>query len=526
MSEKTKITYATLSADDEALQLALDAAIAQTRDEWLGVEVPAFINGERVIADEKIESYSPIDTGLHVCSAQKGTADDAKAAIAAAKAAFPGWRETPWQERVAVIRKVADRMEEETMALSAMLIFEVGKSRLEALGEVTEAIDLLRYYAKSMEENDGFIKELGKLNPDDPNEKNYSVLRPYGVWVVISPFNFPLALSAAPIAAALVTGNTVVFKGSSDTLCNGWRTAELFAEAGLPRGVLNYVSGPGSTVGEELLENPDVDGWTFTGSYEIGQRVLRAAIDGPFPRPAIIEAGGKNPAIVSKTADLDKAVTGVVRSAFGLSGQKCSACSRVYVQEDVYEAFRERLVGVTRALSVGDPTQPASFMGTVINRRAYENYQRYVAMARDAGTVLAGGGVRREKDLSKGYFVEPTVVEGLSEGHEMVKKELFVPILHIVPVRSLEEAMEKANDTHYGLTAGFFGEDQKEIEWFYANIQAGTTYVNREAGATSGAWPGVQAFGGWKGSGSSGKAIGGLYTLALYMREQSRTTLG
>ena len=237
MAQKIKITYATLSADNEDLQSAYDSAIDKVKAEWLGAEVPMFINGEKVFTDEKFKSFSPINVDMHLCTAQKGTADHANSAIAAAKAAFPGWRKTPWEERAAIIRAIGEKFSDHSLDLSALMILEVGKNRLEALGEVEETADLLRYYAGSMEKNKGFVNELGKLNPDDPREQNFSVLRPYGVWVVISPFNFPMALAAAPIAAALVTGNTVVFKGSSDTPYNAWKTAEMFMDAGLPPGV-------------------------------------------------------------------------------------------------------------------------------------------------------------------------------------------------------------------------------------------------------------------------------------------------
>ncbi len=526
MAQKFKITYATMSADNEELQSAFDEAIARVKSGWLGVEVPMFINGEKVYADEKFESYSPINTEMHLCSAQKGTVEHARTAIAAARAAFPQWCKTPWQERVAIIRDIAEKISDNSLELSALMIFEVGKSRLEALGEVEETADLLRYYATQMEKNKGYVNEMGKLNPDDPLEQNFSVLRPYGVWVVISPFNFPIALSAAPIAAALVTGNTVVFKGSSDTPYDGWKTAELFAEAGLPPGVFNYVSGPGRTVGQELQDNPDIDGWTFTGSYDVGMNVFKKGGAGLYPRPAIIEMGGKNPTIVSKTADVNKAAVGVMRAVFGLDGQKCSACSRVYVQEDIYDDFKAKLVEITKAIKVGDPTERDTFMGTVVNKKAYEDYQKFMEKARADGTVLVGGNILTEGEFAKGHFVEPAIVEGLPEDHELVKSELFLPILHLAKVKTLDEAMEKANDTHYGLTAGFFGEDKEEVDWFFENIQAGTTYANRVAGATTGAWPGVQCFGGWKGSGSSGKGIGALYTLPLYMHEQSRTIIG
>lgn len=522
MTQKFKITYATLSADNEELQSTLDQAITQVKSKKLGIEAPMFINGEKVYADDKFKAYSPVNTDLHLCTAQNGTPEHAQAAIKAAQAAFPGWRKTPWQDRVALIRTLAEKISDNIMELSAIMILEVGKSRLEALGEVEETADLLRYYAKSMEENGGFVNEMGKLNPKDQTERNYSVLVPYGVWLVISPFNFPMALSAAPIAAALVTGNTVVFKGALKTPYMSWKTTELFAEAGLPPGVFNSVLGPNETLGETLISSPDVSGFTFTGSYPVGMKVLQKAASGRQPRPAIIEMGGKNPTIISKTADLTKAATGVMRAAFGMDGQKCSACSRVYVQEDVYDEFKSKLLELTEAIKVGDPTKRDTFMGTISHKEGYDKYRQFVEKAQAGGQILVGGKVLTEGDYAKGYFVEPTIVEGLPEDHELVKNELFVPILHLAKVKTLDEGMAKANDTMYGLTAGFFGE---EVEWFLENIQAGTTYINRAAGATTGAWPGVQAFGGWKGSGSSGKGIGALYTLPLYMHEQSRTII-
>jgi 1-pyrroline-5-carboxylate dehydrogenase len=526
MANRFKITYATLSADNEALQSAFDEAVSRVKNEWLGAEVPMFLNGEKVYAEDKFKTYSPINTDLNICTAQNGRADHSRTAVAAAKAARSIWRATPWQERASIIRNIADKMSDNIMDMSALMSFEIGKSRLEALGEVEEAADLLRYYADTMENNQGFVKELGKLDPSDPGEQNRSVLKPYGVWVVISPFNFPVALSAAPIAAALVTGNTVVYKGALETPFSDWKVAELFAEAGLPPGVFNSVLGPDETVGQTLLDHPDVNGWTFTGSFEVGMKVLRTAASGSYPRPALIEMGGKNPAIVSKTADLDKAAIGIMRAAFGLTGQKCSACSRVYVQKEIYDEFTAKLLEVTRAAKVGDPTQRDTFMGSLAHKEGYEKFQQAMAKARADGTILTGGHVINDGDLAKGYFVEPTIVEGLPENHELVKNELFVPILHLSRVGSLEEAMDKANDTVFGLTAGFFGEDEKEIDWFFRNIQAGTVYANREGGATTGAWPGVQAFGGWKGSSSSGKGVGALYTLLLYMHEQSQTLIG
>ena len=523
MALKMKITYSTMSADNEELQSAFDAAFAKVRQSMLGVEVPMFIDGETVYAEEKTRACSPVDTSLHLCTAQKGTAEHAHMAVAAARAAATGWAATPWQERVAALRRVAQTIRDHNFELSAVMVLEVGKSRLEALGEVEETADLVDYYANAMEKNRGYINALGKMNPDDPHESNMSVLKPFGVWAVISPFNFPMALAGAPIAAALVTGNTVVFKGASTTLYTGWLTAQLYAEAGLPPGVFNYVSGPGRTVGQELQDNPDIDGWTFTGSYDVGMQVARNALAGRYPRPAIIEMGGKNPTVISDKANLEKAVQGVVRSAFGLDGQKCSACSRVYVHKDVYDDFVGKLVAATSKLKVGDPSTREAFMGTVIDKGAYEDYQRYMAEARQDGQVLFGGSTLTDGDYAKGYYVQPAIVAGLAENHPLVKNELFLPILHVAKVGSVEEGLHRANDTQYGLTAGFFSEDEDEAHYFLDNIQAGTVYVNRASGATTGAWPGIQAFGGWKGSGMSGKGVGGLYTLPLYMHEQSQT---
>jgi 1-pyrroline-5-carboxylate dehydrogenase len=290
--------------------------------------------------------------------------------------------------------------------------------------------------------------------------------------------------------------------------------------------VFNSVLGPNETTGQELLDNPHVDGWTFTGSHDVGMKVLRNAARGLQPKPTVIEMGGKNPAIVSETADLDKAALGVMRAAFGLDGQKCSACSRAYVQEGVYDAFRNKLLALVKDIRVGNPTRRDVFMGTVVRKKAYDDYQAYMTKARADGKVAIGGNVLTSGELAKGFYVEPAVVEGLPEDHDLVRKELFVPILHLSKVKTLEEAMDKANNTPFGLTAGFYGEDQDEINWFMENIQAGTIYVNRAASATTGGWPGVQCFGGWKASSSSGKGIGGNYTLALYMQEQSRTVIG
>jgi len=351
---------------------------------------------------------------------------------------------------------------------------------------------------------------------------NTSILRPYGVWVVISPFNFPSALTGGPAGAALVAGNTLVIKPATNTPWIVRLLAECFRDAGLPDGAFNYVTGPGSTVGQELIENPEVDGITFTGSYDVGMRIYRTFAAGRYPRPTILEMGGKNPAIVSRHADLDRAAIGIIRSAFGLQGQKCSANSRVFIERPVYKKLVDRLVEMVEKLAVGDPSERAVYLGPVINRSSYEDFQRFTRQLRRDGTILTGGKVITKGDFAKGFFCQPTLVADLPLDHPLWKHEMFLPITTVAPVSNLEQAMKLANDVDYGLTAGFYGAPD-EVDWFFDKIEAGVTYANRPQGSTTGAWPGFQPFGGWKGSGSSGKNAGGLYYLPLYLHEQIRT---
>jgi 1-pyrroline-5-carboxylate dehydrogenase len=267
-----------------------------------------------------------------------------------------------------------------------------------------------------------------------------------------------------------------------------------------------------------------VDGITFTGSYAVGMKIYKEFSKG-VPRPAVCEMGGKNPAIVSAKADLDLAAEGVLRSAFGFSGQKCSACSRVYVERAVANEFAGKLADRAAKLRVGDPLDREVYMGPVIDAEAVERFKEAVKEARKQGRVLAGGQVLKNDGLPDGNYVAPTVVTDLPPDHRLFKDELFVPFVAVAPVDSLDEALELANDTEYGLTAGFYSQDPAEVDRFLDRIEAGVVYVNRKAGATTGAWPGVQPFGGWKGSGSSGKAGGGLYYVQQFMREQSQTVI-
>jgi 1-pyrroline-5-carboxylate dehydrogenase len=520
MTQGFRVTYATMAADSDELHKAFDAGL-EIATSWLGGSHPFYVDGDaRWNKDVEIER-SPIDHDLVIGDFSKASRQDAKDAIAAARAFAPEWMNMPWQDRNKIMSRVADLISEHRNELSALLTIEVGKSRLEALGDVEETADLIRYYIHQMEEHDGFSVKMGQLSP---NEHTRSVLRPYGVWAVISPFNFPMALAGGPAGGALVAGNCVVFKPSHQGYLTGLKLYELVIEGGVPTAAFHVLTGPGGEVGDELTNNPDVDGMTFTGSYAVGMRIYKNFAK-DYPKPAICEMGGKNPAIVTAKADLDKATDGVMRSAFGYSGQKCSACSRVYVERPAYDAFVGELVRKAGALKVGDPRERDIYTGPVINENSVETFEQAVKDAVvGGGEVLLGGQRITEGDLGRGNFVQPTVVAAPLD-NRVWKDELFVPFVAVAPYDSLDDALTRANDTEYGLTAGFYSEDQGEIERFLNTIQAGVVYVNRRAGATTGAWPGVQPFGGWKGSGTTGKAGGGLHYVQQYLREQSQTII-
>jgi 1-pyrroline-5-carboxylate dehydrogenase len=513
-----RVTYATMTADDDALHEAYDLGIAEARSR-LGAEHPFYVDGEERLGSGFHTETSPIGHDIVVARFAQATPDDVADAVAAARAFAPRWAATPWQDRVALLMKAADLISERRNVLAALMAFEVGKNRLEALGDVEESADLIRYYCHEMEANEGFDQAMRRLSP---NEATRDVMLPYGVWGVISPFNFPMALAAGPTGAALVSGNTVVLKPSNTGALSGlelWRT---MIQAGVPPGAFHVVTGAGPVAGTALASL--VDGITFTGSYEVGMGIYRTFASA-YPKPAICEMGGKNPAIVSRKADLDVASDGVMRSAFGFGGQKCSAASRAYIEAPVYDELVDRLVDKTLRVAVGNPLDRGVYLGPVIDEAAVSRYLDAVAEVESAGgTVVAGGRRLTDGDMAKGTFVAPTIVEAPQDSW-VWRRELFVPFIALARVDSIDEAITKANDTEYGLTAGFFSEDDTEVDAFLDGIHAGVVYVNRRAGATTGAWPAVQPFGGWKGSGTGGKAGGGPYYVTQYMREQSRTVV-
>jgi 1-pyrroline-5-carboxylate dehydrogenase len=518
-----KLTYATMFNPPEELHTKYDEALVKVKAK-LGTEYAMIINGKDVKADEKFEDHSPINTDWVLAVMQKGSEKHAQMAMEAARKAFPGWSHTPWQKRVELLRKAASLIEERIFELGAAMSLEVGKNRMEALGDVQETADLIYYSCYQMEKNNGYIVEMGRDPLVGYEATNISVLRPYGVWLVVSPFNFPFALTGGPSGAALAAGNCIVIKPATDTPWIVRLLADCFRDAGLPDGVVNFVTGPGRTLGQALVDSPEVDGATFTGSFDVGMKMYQDFARGKYVRPVILELGGKNPAIVSRHADLERAAIGIVRSAFGLQGQKCSAASRVIVEEPVYDDLLGRLKDLTEKLVIGDPTERATYLGPVINASSYQDFKNFTEELSQAGKFLTGGKVMSGGMYDKGYFCAPTFVTDVPFSHRLWQYEMFLPITTIGKVKNLDEAMTIANSVNYGLTAGFYGSDE-EVEWFFDNIQAGVTYANRPQGATTGAWPGFQPFGGWKGSGSSGKNAGGHYYVPLYMHEQIRTRI-
>lgn len=515
----TKITYATMSADNEEMNAAYQAALVAVRPR-LGQLHGVIVDGEERLEREVYEEVSPIDSGIVVGRYAQADAGDVDDAVAAAKAFTEKWEGWGWQARRDLMLRAAGLMEEEMFQLAALMSYEVGKTRLEALGDVAETIEFFRYYARQMTEHDGFVTPLSSHGP---NDENVSVLRPWGVWAVISPFNFPLALVGGPAIGALITGNTVVVKPSNTGALMALELYRIMRGAGLPKEALHIVTG-GDETGDLLAHHDDVDGLTFTGSHPVGMYLYRTVSE-KRPKPVVCEMGGKNPAIVTDSADLDVAVQGVVRGAFGLSGQKCSATSRVYVQQRVYDRFVEKLVEVTRRLEVGNPLELDTFVGPVIDDDAVDRFRKAVAEVESSGgEVLVGGHVLEEGDLARGRYVEPTVVTAPLDSW-IWKEELFIPFLAVTKVKDLDEAIRLCNDTELGLTAGLFSGDEEEIRRWFDRIEAGVTYVNRAAGATTGAWPDINPFGGWKGSGTSGAGGGGPWYLLSYLREQSRTVV-
>jgi len=506
------------SKEVESFHDQYEQAIRDVKREF-GRHYPLIIGSTKIKKDSTFIHLSPVDTRIALGYFPRSSPEDIRRAINAAKDAFKEWRKYNYKKRIEICRAAGDILHKRKFELAAWLSYENGKNRYEAIGDIDEAIDFIRYYCESMETNEGFSTLTCSAYHI---ESSRSVMKPYGVWGVIAPFNFPAAILIGMSTGALLTGNTIVLKPPSDAPVIGYKFAQVMEDAGLPNGVLNLITGPGAQLGQGLVGNEDVAGIVFTGSMKVGYELIKR-FNRAKSRPMVVELGGKNPAIVTESADLDEAVHGISNAAFGYSGQKCSACSKVYVQKIIKTEFVEKLVKKSKSLKVGNPLEPSTFVGPVININAYKNYQRYTRLASRDGKLLVGGRINNSGDLKYGLYVEPTIIDGLPEGHRLLTDELFLPILCLIEYASLEDALMSCNSSEYGLTAGIYTKKKEDVEKFIANIESGVVYVNRALSATTGAMVGCQSFVGWKRSGTTGIGAGGPYYLTQFMQEQSQT---
>lgn len=506
----------------EEFHVAYEEAISRVRDH-LGGSYPLVIGDTRVVREDRFQGRNPGNLDQVLADFVAGTPDDVDRAVRSAADTFERWRQTSVADRVEIFQRAADLMRERKYELAATLTLEAGKTRTEAMADIDEGIDFLRFYSRELERHEGYILDTGEPTPGQ-HCRNHLV--PFGVFGVIGPFNFPFAIFVGMTTGAAITGNTVVAKPASTTPLIAHKAVDILSEAGLPDGVVNLVTGSGREVGQPLVEHERVEGMVFTGSRAVGRRIQETFLEQEKTGPVIAELGGKNSVIVTEHAILDKAVSGVMNGAFGFAGQKCSATARVYVDATVIESFTNELVTSTRDLSILRPEHRDAFVSPVIDDDALDRYRTICATAREEGTVLVGGDVVRSENLPNGRYVAPTVVRDIPHDHALAREEHFLPFVTLHPVADLDEAITKANDNQYALCAGLFSESATEIEEWFDRIEAGMCYVNRHQSATTGALVQAQPFGGWKSSGTTSKFAGGYWYLPQFLREQTRTVVG
>lgn len=479
---------------------------------YLGQDYPLYIGAEKVTTDDKIVSYNPADKEEVIGRVSKANRDHAEKAMQEASAAFESWKKVKPEIRADVLFKAAAIIRRRKHEFSALLTKEAGKPWNEADADTAEAIDFLEFYARQMLKlKDGVPVES---RPGEYNRYDYI---PLGVGIIISPWNFPFAIMAGTAVAAIVTGNTVLLKPASTTPIVAAKFVEVMMEAGLPSGVLNFVPGSGAEVGDYLVDHPKTRFISFTGSRDVGLRIFNRASqlnDGQiWLKRVIAEMGGKDTIVVDKEADLELAAQSIVKSAFGFSGQKCSACSRAVIVEDVYDQVLNRAVELTKQLTVGNPTEN-HFMGPVIDQAAFDKIMSYVEIGKEEGRILAGG----EGDSSKGYFVQPTIVADVDPKARLMQEEIFGPVVAFAKAKDFDEALEIANNTEYGLTGAVITTNRSNMEKAREDFHVGNLYFNR---GCTGAIVGYQPFGGFNMSGTDSKAGGPDY-LQLHM--QAKTT--
>jgi 1-pyrroline-5-carboxylate dehydrogenase len=494
------VTDFTNTANQAAAARALAAVRAQ-----LGREYDLLIAGERVKTDDKLKSLNPARPSEVVGIHQKATAEMANQAVESAHAYFAEWSHTPARERVGMAMRAATIIRDRKLEFDAWLVCEAGKTWPEADADVSEAIDFLEYYARQM---------LRLSEPDPlvqmPGEKDVMVYLPLGAGIIIPPWNFPLAIMAGMSVAALVTGNTIVIKPSSDTPTIAAKFAEVLLEAGFPPRSFSLLVGSGSVIGDLLVEHPKTRFLSFTGSRDVGLRINELAAKPQkgqiWIKRVIAEMGGKDAIVVDGDSDLESAVTGVLYSAFGYQGQKCSACSRAIVDESVYDEFLERLKAKAEKLTVGAPEDPANYMGPVINASAQKSILNYVEVGKQEGRLICGG----ETTGAEGYFVKPTVIADIEAGDRLFQEEIFGPVLAVAKARDFDHALEMANNSEYGLTGAVYTHNREKIEKAKRQFFVGNLYINRKC---TGAMVGAHPFGGFNMSGTDSKAGGPDYLL-------------
>ena len=489
-------------------QEKMRSALREVRNRF-GEKHPLVIGGEKVWTDKLTPSVNPSAPKMVVGSVAEAGIPEAERAVKAARAAFEKWSRTPFEERAQLLERAAAIMEHRRYELSALEVFEIGKPWAEADGDIREAMDFCRFYAAQ-------TRLIGqpRLTQHVPGEESYQHYWPRGVALVIAPWNFPIAILCGMVSAALVTGNTVIMKPSEQSIICGAMLMQIFEEAGVPPGVLNFLSGRGSVIGAHLVDHKDVDLIAFTGSREVGLRIWESAgITRPGQRElkhVVCEMGGKNPVIIDSDADLDEAIADSIYSAFGYQGQKCSALSRLIVLEENYERVMERLLSATASLRVGNPEEPGMMVGPVIDEAAYKRIQEYIDIGKGEATLAyQAKGVPPE-----GYFIPPTIFTDVKPDMRIAREEIFGPVLSVLKVRDLDEAIDVANGTDYALTAGFFSRSPANIDRAKAQIEAGNVYINRSC---TGAVVGRHPFGGFKMSGGGTKAGGADYLLQFLL---------
>src|ERR1051326_488354 len=494
-----------------------EQAIKQVQSQF-GKEYPNIIGGEKGTNRDKINSLNPSNPDQIVGVFQQGTNDDALRALDVAWKTFDSWRKVSPEKRAGYLLKAANIMRKRRFELNAVMVCEVGKSWPEADAETAEAIDFCDFYAREM-----LRFANAKLPLQMPGEKDELMYIPLGVGVVIPPWNFPLAILTGMTVAAVVTGNTVVLKPSSDSPLTGFKLMEIMAEAKLPAGVINFVAGPGGAVGDTLVKHAKTRWIAFTGSKEVGIHIYgEAAKVQPGQRwlkRVIAEMGGKDSIIVDRETNLDEAAAGVTVSAFGFQGQKCSACSRVIVDEKIYDKFVNLLRQRAESITVGPPTDLSNYMGPVVNKRSMESIQRYIDKGiSEGGRRIAGGGP--PKGAGQGYFLRPTVIADVDPKATISQEEIFGPVLAVIKSKDFDHALEIANNTEFGLTGAVYTKNKKKLAKARTEFFCGNLYLNRKC---TGAMVGAHPFGGFNMSGTDSKA-GGQDYLLLFLQAKSVAT--